>query len=103
MAQDYSTFYNKHTTFPHHYFTLYYHQKLVEILAYIANKGPFDIQIHVSFLAQYTTMPTVYNMFQALQVFKYLHSTRNSSYMYISAYPTFNHGNLMEHHCNPSY
>lgn len=58
------------------------YQKLTGIITYIANKGRFDLQVHASLLAQYNSMPTPKQFFQALQVLRFAYTTRNSMYIF---------------------
>lgn len=82
-AQDYTEFYAKHPLFPHHQFSLRMYQKVVGTLIYIATKGRFDVQVHASMLSQFSSMPKIQHFFQALQVLRYVYSTRSSHYQFI--------------------
>lgn len=82
-STNYESFYEQHPHFPHELFSLRMYQKLVGILIYISQKGRFDIQVHANMLAQYSSFPTIMQFYQALQVLKYVYTTRTSSYRYI--------------------
>ncbi|TID17249.1 hypothetical protein CANINC_004012, partial [Pichia inconspicua] len=82
QTRDITKFLKRHPALPHHLFSLNMYQQIVGLIVFIASKGRFDIQVHASFLSQHTMMPAIEHFQQALQVLKYLYTTRKSTYNY---------------------